>query len=673
MSVTEELKVKVRADTASAVRELDKLKTVTTGNTTAFAGMAKTLVGFGGVAVALAGFKRLVVDNITEGIRYAAALETQAVAFEVLLGSAGKATVLMKEIQEFAASTPFQLPELQSAAQRLLGFGSAAEEVVGTMRMLGDLSMGNAGILDRLTLAYGKLQAKGKATLEELNMFTEAGVPLMNALAESLDTTTENLFKMISQGEVSFADVQRAMVALTSQGGQFFDMTARQAETLSGVMSTFKDNVDDLRGALVQSFLPAMKESVGELTKFVQLVRESRTVAGLDFTTLKGGLQDILGGSTSQPGDVALIETLIQQLSPEGYAQLTTLQKTSLGRVFQDVAPFDPPGPFGPPTGRARGRASIVDQLEILLNSVQNALETQSQAAVGLIDAAAGTFGATAIEGTKNFRLQGREGQSKRQVLRELGLMGTAADNRTAMGGFAPGRYGYGSKGIPFAGGSGGTSMEDFFRSQLAQLSMPEFDVSGVFGGTQTTGLPGGRFPSLGPMRHGVPSEFTDQPYSMNMVSALDTAIASIGVSIQDVFAGSGFDALQKFGRELANGATGAEAMRAGLQGMAMMLAEQLPQMLLAAGVQAVVSGNVALGAGLIALALGGQIIGGYVSQGIANNQSEAAAERLEPNPEPVAEERRVGTTIIVNGDINDAERFEAKVLSAVGKMRSRT
>ena len=145
--ITEELRVVVRAEAANAIRELERLKTTTTGNTSAFAGMAKTLVGFGGVTAALLATKNLVIDNIKAGVDYAAAIEKQTVAFEVLLNSSDKARMMMKDIQDFSASTPFQLPELTSAAQRLLSFGTAAEDVVDTMQRLGDLSMGNAETL----------------------------------------------------------------------------------------------------------------------------------------------------------------------------------------------------------------------------------------------------------------------------------------------------------------------------------------------------------------------------------------------------------------------------------------------------------------------------------------------------------------------------------------------
>lgn len=49
--------------------------------------------------------------------------------------------------------------------------------------------------MDRITLAYGQMLAKGKVTGEELMQMAEAGVPLQTALAESIGVTGEEFSK----------------------------------------------------------------------------------------------------------------------------------------------------------------------------------------------------------------------------------------------------------------------------------------------------------------------------------------------------------------------------------------------------------------------------------------------------------------------------------------------
>ena len=153
----------------------------------------------------------------------AAKFEKTSVAFETMLGGGknGKkaAQTLLKDIQKFAAATPLSFEDLVQGSKRLLAFGTHAKDIIPTMKMLGDASQGNAATLDRVTLAYGKVQSRGKTTMEELNSITEAGVPIIKELAENFGVTKEELFKMSEQGKISFDDLKGALQSLTGEGG----------------------------------------------------------------------------------------------------------------------------------------------------------------------------------------------------------------------------------------------------------------------------------------------------------------------------------------------------------------------------------------------------------------------------------------------------------------------
>ena len=101
-----------------------------------------------------------------------------------------------------------------------MAFGIEADIVVDKMMMLGDVSMGNSVKMESIVRAYGKIQAKGKASLEELNMLTENGVPILGALSEQYGVTTEEMFKMITAGVVGFEDVDQALQNMTTEGGK---------------------------------------------------------------------------------------------------------------------------------------------------------------------------------------------------------------------------------------------------------------------------------------------------------------------------------------------------------------------------------------------------------------------------------------------------------------------
>jgi phage tail tape-measure protein len=156
----------------TALKEFQDLAAKTGANLTKFVSLP--LLGLGAAA-----------------IKTAANIETQKIAFGKLLKDVDKGAKLFEDLKRFSAETPLQLDDITKGAQKLLAFGVAAEDVEGKLRRLGDVALGNSETLDRLTNAYGKLKAKGKATLEELNMFATSW--LENPLMLKLNTEGLNL------------------------------------------------------------------------------------------------------------------------------------------------------------------------------------------------------------------------------------------------------------------------------------------------------------------------------------------------------------------------------------------------------------------------------------------------------------------------------------------------
>lgn len=234
-----DLKAKVDATTKEINQQTQAFaKNAKQGNDTANQ-LKSAFTMLKGLALGYAGktlFSALIGSN--------AEFEQSMTSFEVLLGSADKADKLLNDLNDFGAETPFELPEITEATTQLLAFGTAEDDVMTKLQQLGDLSMGNAEKLDRLTNAYGKMLAKGKVTLEELNMFTEAGVPILKELQTQYGVTQEALFDMISAGKINVNDINVAMESMTSQGGKFFGMMEKQSQTMSGMFSTMTDTIN---------------------------------------------------------------------------------------------------------------------------------------------------------------------------------------------------------------------------------------------------------------------------------------------------------------------------------------------------------------------------------------------------------------------------------------------
>ncbi len=272
----------------------------------------------------------------TAALISAGKMEKHQIAFETMLGSAEKAEGLLKDIEKFSAATPFQLPNLVEGTKRLIAFGTESKDVIDKMRMLGNAAQGDQEILNRLTLAYGKLQAKGRATLEELHMFTEAGVPILQALADTLEVTTEELFDMISQGKVSFDDVDKALRSLTTGSGRFAGMIEKQSKSLLGLFSTVKDNLGMLARSFAEMILPQIKNFLERTLIIVQKIGEMDDKTKklvLALAGLAAGLGPVLFISGKLVGIVTALSAALKLLIPK----LVTLGAAA-GPVFLAAA-----------------------------------------------------------------------------------------------------------------------------------------------------------------------------------------------------------------------------------------------------------------------------------------------------------------------------------------------
>ncbi len=204
-----------------------------------------------------------------------AEMEQYITSFKVMLGSAEEAERLIKDITKMAADTPFELPDLTKTANMLLGYGVGKDDIIQTMTQLGDLSAGNADKLNRISLAYGQMLAKGKVTGEELRQMTEAGVPLLNALAETLNVSTAELQKMISKGQVGIPELNQTIEALTSNGGKFGGMMAEQAQTMNGMLSTLRDNMSQFGRDVGADAFETVKDGLAEILSMVKEANEN--------------------------------------------------------------------------------------------------------------------------------------------------------------------------------------------------------------------------------------------------------------------------------------------------------------------------------------------------------------------------------------------------------------
>ena len=206
---------------------------------------------------------------VQSGVDYNASMESYLTNFKVMLGNEELAAAKLSELRKMAASTPFALSDLTEGTQTLLQFGIAADDTTDVLKQLGDISLGNADKLQTLVRAYGKMSSAQKITLENVNMMIDAGFNPLNQICDATGESMSDLYKRISDGKVSFSELQAAVGAATSEGGQFYNGMLEASQTFSGRMSTLKDNVSALTGELTGGLFAALGDLVVKLNEVV--------------------------------------------------------------------------------------------------------------------------------------------------------------------------------------------------------------------------------------------------------------------------------------------------------------------------------------------------------------------------------------------------------------------
>ncbi|MEL6867029.1 MAG: tape measure protein, partial [Bacteroidota bacterium] len=192
----------------------------------------------------------------------AIAFEQTKVSFETFLGSAEAAEQVLSDLNEFSLSTPFEPTQVQEAGKALLAFGVEQEKLIPTLRAVGDISAGTGKDFNELAVIFGKARVQGTLFAEDINQLTEAGVPVIQKFAKQLGVTEGEVKKLASEGAISFENLEEAFISLTSEGGKFFELTARQSQTDGGLISTLRGVGNEVLKSIGQAFLPFLREGV---------------------------------------------------------------------------------------------------------------------------------------------------------------------------------------------------------------------------------------------------------------------------------------------------------------------------------------------------------------------------------------------------------------------------
>lgn len=324
-----------------------------------FTGGIKKLgsIAKGGLAVlggAVAGVTSLMGAGVAAGMKYNADMQNYFSNFETMLGSAEAATEHVSQLKEFAAATPFEMSDLANASKTLLAFGTDVNDVMPTMKMLGDVSLGNKDKFNSLALVFGQVSSQGKLMGQDLLQMINAGFNPLQVISERTGESMASLKDRMSKGEIGIEEVTQAFQWATEEGGKFAGGMEKASKTFDGLISTLKDNAMSLLGEVVQplteqmtsTLLPAALDAVEKLSEAFRSGGSGGLIkagAGLLADVLLGIAQALPGVLETAIGFITTFVSAINENMPqfmEAGGQILTALLNGIMELFPVLAEF---------------------------------------------------------------------------------------------------------------------------------------------------------------------------------------------------------------------------------------------------------------------------------------------------------------------------------------------
>src|SRR5665213_1778129 len=220
-------------------------------------GILSRAAGYIGPIAIAAGMMSFGKSSLTAAMNYQATQKS----FGVLTGNREVGNQLANELRGLKQDTIMGV-SVYANAQRMLSFGVAAKKVIPDLKMLGDISMGDANKLKRVTLAFSEVVSQGRLNGRRLLQFVNAGFNPLEEISRKTGKSMEYMNEQMRKGKISAKMVEDALQSATGKGGRFADMmnvigdtTYGRMKKLEGQWANFKINAGDALMPVAQALI----------------------------------------------------------------------------------------------------------------------------------------------------------------------------------------------------------------------------------------------------------------------------------------------------------------------------------------------------------------------------------------------------------------------------------
>lgn len=182
-------------------------------------------------------------------LEFSSSMETAGVSLEYFVDAAdgtkkaaAQVQAYLREVNEFAARTPFSTDEVLSLSKYMQAVGVAMGQTQSVLEVITDTAAATGATneqLQRITFALGQMITKGRVANEEIRQLANANIPIYQILQEELNLTGEQISNIGNY----WVDANDAVVAILNGLNRRYNGAAdRIANTLTGLTDTILDD-----------------------------------------------------------------------------------------------------------------------------------------------------------------------------------------------------------------------------------------------------------------------------------------------------------------------------------------------------------------------------------------------------------------------------------------------
>lgn len=200
-------------------------------------------------------------SSLTSGSSIAGSREQTRMAFAQRMGEE-EADAYLERVKTMATSTNYNYDEITGYSKLLLNtYGG--DKTLSVLQTLSDASAGlnlDSSDVNMFISGLSRMRTTGKATQEYLNYFSERGVDVYQALANSTGADKSKIAEMVTGGKISGADAAEAILTYINE--TYGGLSEKLATTYDAMVDNLADFQADMDAAMGEGYNEGRKKGL---------------------------------------------------------------------------------------------------------------------------------------------------------------------------------------------------------------------------------------------------------------------------------------------------------------------------------------------------------------------------------------------------------------------------